>query len=124
MKKELKNRIIGLGIFALIFSFNLLFPGAVEAKQASQESFYAQFDTHQAETLTDSGEIIFHDEILQHQTETSEVHHVVRKFPALLGVLFLLLNQNIEESPTLLFAADHSFFPSKDLSVSFRNLRI
>ena len=120
----MKNSIIGLGIFAFIFSFNLLFSGAVEAKQASQECLYAQFNSNQPETFSDSGEITFHDGILQHKTEGNEVHHVVRKFPALLGVLFLLLNQNIEESPALLFAADHSFFPSKDFPVSFHNLRI
>lgn len=121
----MKSSILGLGIFALIFSLNLFFSGSVETKKASPESLYSQFDgASQQEVLSDSGEITPHDGILQHKTETSELHHVARKYPAVLGLLFYLLNQHIEQNQDHLFAASYSFSPTKDLPLSYHNLRI
>lgn len=120
----MKNRIIGLGIFALVFSLNLLFSGFPEANQASAEPFYAHSEASQQSILSDAAEIKSHDGILQQQTEIIELHHMVRKYPAVLGALFLLLNPNTKDSPAYLRAADLSFLPAKDLPVSYHNLRI
>lgn len=120
----MKNRIISLGIFALVFFLNLFFSGFPEAKQASAESFYAHPDASQQSVLSDAAEVKSHDGILQQQTEISELHHVVRKYPAVLGALFLLLNPNTKQSPAYIRAVDLSFLPAKDLPVSYHNLRI
>lgn len=120
----MKNRLIGLGIFALVFSLNLLFTGLPEAKQASPENFCAYTITNQQSVLSDAGEIKLHPGTLTQETEISERHHLVRKYPAVLGALFILLHPNTTDSPDYLQAAELSFLPSKDLPVSYHNLRI
>lgn len=120
----MRRQIAGLGILAFIFSLHLFFLGTPETKQVSKEVLCSQLDTTPLATLSGSGEIDLHEGLLQPTIEISEVHQTVRRFPVGLSVLFLLFNTDVEESPAFLSTSCCAFFPSKDLPVSFRNLRI
>lgn len=117
------KRIIGLGIFALIFSLNLFTLGTLEAKQSSQETYATQSDIDQE--VVESGAIDLHnDGILQQNTEVSKLLESARKYPLAVSLLFLLCNQDVEESPDHLLSCCLSFSPPKDILASYHILRI
>lgn len=115
---------MGFGIFALVFSLSLLILGVLENEKASEPSAFSLPSTEQPDFQLSPGDITLSDAVLLVRSETSDYHHQVRKFPVTLGVLFLLLNENIEESPVLLNAIDLSAIPLKDYPVVFRQLII
>lgn len=115
---------VGLGIFALIFSLNLFFSGSIGVPQSPPEIAFSSNETSQEQISSDYAKAGTSEGTLRHKTESSEVVNLVRRYPAALSVFFFLFSPQVSENPVQLFAADHSFFPVRDLSLAFHNLRI
>ncbi|WP_017733763.1 hypothetical protein [Nafulsella turpanensis] len=122
----MKNYKIGLGIFALVFSFHLLLSGLLETNKVSQEPILSQCDPHETiqAVQADFSELTSPDGVLQHKTEISELHQQVRKFPALVSVLFSQVYKDGSERAVCESADPAAFLSFKDFPVAYHNLRI
>lgn len=118
----------GLGIITLLCSLSLLFLGTLEAKQALPATHFLQ--THQDNTdlhATVSGVVQgmqFKDALQHQQVGSVELHQLIRKLPVVGNLLLLLVQADELVSIRPIVDASHAIALTRDLSVSYRNLRI
>ncbi len=130
----LRNTFLATGIFALLFliSISVHFLGILEFKTApaaSAVSFVSDVSPAQQEILTsessNSRDTQFKDALLHRQNaEITEVRQSLRKAPQLLSLIFLLSFQQEVLDPVHLSDEALCFSIAKDITISFRNLRI
>ena len=109
-------------MLSLLFSLCLLLSGNLGDKISQRKSF-SQVEEIQQDTQLYACEIDLQEGILIGRTENRGFYQVGRKFPAALSSLILLINNGIEANSEP-FDGGLSFYPVKDLPVTYMNLRI
>lgn len=125
--KRLINRAPALGLFAFIFFLNLLAPGSWEASAHSPDTYFQLSASSSGTEKTPIAEEVItlgREGILQIKIEISESLQLVRKYPAAVSLLFLLIQQNVVAVPDQSYTLCLGFSPPKDLLTSYHVLRI
>ena len=120
----MKKRIIGLGIFTLIFSLNLLLLSPFEEKQAALQHCFFSCDLDLEDTLADFDNHNSECGILQPIFEFSEIQDVSRKYSGFSGSSPFAINSRFLTVADHFVENDLSSLTPRDFVIDYHNLRI
>lgn len=118
------NRFVGLGLLALLFSFNLFTGGDIEVQTASTDSTLLQYYQEQNASLTKfDGD---HQEcgLIEPRLEINELQEVLRKFTVATGSDTVIINPSFFSCRDVLSEAYLFVAGQVDFSIRYHNLRI